>query len=208
MQREALLLVGPTGSGKTPLGDLLEQRGLWGRRLLHFDFGANLRRIVERDRPDAWLTRDALDFLAEVLRSGALLENESFSIARRVLESFLVARAAEAGVLVVLNGLPRHVGQAAAMAGWLDVRTVVELRCTPETVVARIQGNVGGDRAGRSDDELEQVRKKLDVYAQRTAPLVDYYRARGARIETLEVLAGTTAEEAWGQLDRRWTQRP
>jgi adenylate kinase len=39
----ALLLLGPTGSGKSPLGDRLEARGLWSVRCAHFDFGANLR---------------------------------------------------------------------------------------------------------------------------------------------------------------------
>jgi hypothetical protein len=42
----ALLLLGPTGAGKTPLGDWLEAHGLWGRPCHHFDFGANLRAVV------------------------------------------------------------------------------------------------------------------------------------------------------------------
>ena len=42
----ALLLIGPTGSGKTPLGDLLDREGLWHRRCCHFDFGERMRRIV------------------------------------------------------------------------------------------------------------------------------------------------------------------
>ncbi|MCX7427258.1 MAG: hypothetical protein NTW96_16720 [Planctomycetia bacterium] len=46
-RNDAMLLLGPTGSGKTPLGDLLERRGLGGRRCVHFDFGAHLRRIVK-----------------------------------------------------------------------------------------------------------------------------------------------------------------
>jgi adenylate kinase family enzyme len=50
--REAILLLGPTGSGKTPLGQVLERRGLWGHRCSHFDFGDNLREIVARDEPD------------------------------------------------------------------------------------------------------------------------------------------------------------
>jgi hypothetical protein len=42
----AILLVGPTGSGKTPLGALCEKKGLWQSRVFHFDFGAILRRIA------------------------------------------------------------------------------------------------------------------------------------------------------------------
>ena len=51
-RRRAIVLLGPTGSGKTPLGDLIERCGLWGAPCLHFDFGACLRSIVEQDRPD------------------------------------------------------------------------------------------------------------------------------------------------------------
>ncbi len=43
---KAILLLGPTGSGKTPLGQALEKKGLAGRRCVHFDFGANLREIA------------------------------------------------------------------------------------------------------------------------------------------------------------------
>ena len=44
---KAILLLGPTGSGKSPLGDELEANGLNGRRCLHFDFGRRLRRAAE-----------------------------------------------------------------------------------------------------------------------------------------------------------------
>jgi adenylate kinase family enzyme len=49
---KAILLLGPTGSGKTPLGQVLEERGLWGHTCMHFDFGANLREIVACNKPD------------------------------------------------------------------------------------------------------------------------------------------------------------
>ena len=48
MQRpSAILLLGPTGSGKTPLGELMERRGFGGRRCRHFDLGDRLRRFVQ-----------------------------------------------------------------------------------------------------------------------------------------------------------------
>jgi len=36
----AILLIGPTGSGKTPLGDWLQAYGFCGHRCHRFDFGA------------------------------------------------------------------------------------------------------------------------------------------------------------------------
>ena len=195
--RPSLLLLGPTGSGKTPLGQLLHQRGLSGRRCLHFDFGENLRQVVERDCPDAILSPDDLKFLREVLHTGALLEDEDFPIAERVLQSFLARSGAGHDTLLVLNGLPRHVGQAEALGPLVDVHTVVSLVCAAEVVLRRIAANAGGDRAGRTDDQQADVRRKLSLYAKRTAPLVDYYRNRGARVVEVAVSAEMTAEQAW-----------
>ncbi len=199
----AILLVGPTGAGKTPLGEMLQQRGLAGSRCIHFDFGASLRRIVERDRPGEHVGRDDVEFLRRVLQTGALLEDDHFPIAERVLRTFLDERGADEQTVVVLNGLPRHAGQAAAIEPFLAVEMVAVLDCPAEVVADRIRRDAGGDRAGRPDDDLALVRRKLAIYAERTAPLIAHYRARGVRIETLPVAATTTAEEAWSAIDRR-----
>jgi len=194
-RHRALLLLGPTGSGKTPLGELLERRGLAGAPCLHFDFGANLRRLVERDRPDAHVGRQDLAFLRRVLQSAALLENEQFSIAERVLRSFMAERGAGPDTVIVLNGLPRHAGQADAVDRILDVREVISLHCTAETVLARIAHNIGGDRTGRADDDPPSIRRKLALFEARTAPLIDHYRARGTRITAIDVTPTMTAEQ-------------
>ena len=199
----AVLLLGPTGSGKTPLGDLIGGRGLWDCRFVHFDFGENLRRIVQRNRPDDLIGQAELDFLRGVLQSGALLENEHFHIAEAVLRSFLSEWNPHGPAHVLLNGLPRHVDQANDVDGIVRVESVVSLHCSSHIVLERIRANSGGDRAGRVDDDLESVRNKLALFAARTAPLLDHYRAKGAGIETLEVTAATTPEDAWRVLDRR-----
>ncbi len=38
-KQEAILFLGPTGSGKTPYGELIEWQGLGGRKCAHFYFG-------------------------------------------------------------------------------------------------------------------------------------------------------------------------
>ena len=197
----AIVLLGPTGSGKTPLGDLIQQRGLWRASCLHFDFGTNLRRIVDRNRPDHLISREDLDFLRRVLDSGALLEDEHFPLAERILRYFLDRHGADEHTVVVLNGLPRHVGQAEAVDSIVDVTAVVHLLCSGETVLARIRTNVGGDRSGRRDDDLESIRNKLNLFSKRTAPLLDHYRASGTRIETVEVTATMTPERMWQVLE-------
>lgn len=193
---KAVLLLGPTGSGKTPLGNLLEARGLRNAACRHFDFGAQLRAIVLRDQPDSLFSRPDIDFLRAVLQQGALLENEHFSIAERILRSFL-AQPETAGRIVVLNGLPRHLGQAHAVDKLLSVETVLSLHCSAEVVLKRIQTNVGGDRTGRPDDDLASIHKKLFLFDQRTAPLLEHYRAQGARILPIEVAADMTPDAMW-----------
>jgi len=202
----ALLLLGPTGAGKTPLGEIIEQRGLWDTTCLHFDFGANLREVVRRNRPDQWISRQDIEFLTEVLRSGALLENEHFPIAERILQSFAVARNVDERTCIVLNGLPRHVGQARAIDALLKVKAVVHLRCSCETVFQRIHSNVGGDRTDRIDDDREAIRKKLAIFDERTAPLLDHYTCQNAQIETIEVTAQMTPTQMWEILNQRRKQ--
>jgi adenylate kinase len=192
----ALLLLGPTGSGKTPLGQQIEARSFGGMRCVHFDFGENLREVVARNCPDETITSRDIEFLRGVLASGALLEDEQFPLAERILRSFLARRQADATTCVVLNGLPRHVGQAEAIDAILDIRAVVCLECSGETVLERLASNIGGDRGDRVDDELAGVRRKLQIFHRRTAPLVDHYRRRGVRIETIQVTPTMTAEEA------------
>lgn len=197
----ALLLVGPTGSGKTPLGRLMEQRGLGGRRCVHFDFGVNLRLCAVGQGRWRSLTREDCAFLARVLETGALLENEHFHIAARLIESFLEDRGAGPDTLVVLNGLPRHAGQAQDVAALVDVRTVVHLVCPAETVLERLRTNVGGDRAERVDDGPEDVRRKLVLFEDRTRPLLDWYRGQGAAVLDVDVSAADTPEDVLERLE-------
>ncbi len=199
----AVLLIGPTGSGKTPLGKLIEQRGLWDSQCVHFDFGENLRQIVGRNRPDQLIGQQDIDFLRQVLQSGALLENEHAALAEAILKSFLAERDVGPRTLVLLNGLPRHVDQANALGPILDLQAVVCLQCSDETVHERLHTNVGGDRTDREDDDLASVRNKLAIFRRRTAPLLDHYHQHGVRIETIEITAKMTPEQAWQELNRR-----
>ncbi len=43
---DSILLLGPTGVGKSPLGDVIAQHGLFGRLCHQFDFGSELRSAV------------------------------------------------------------------------------------------------------------------------------------------------------------------
>jgi len=191
-----MLLLGPTGSGKTPLGQLLASRGLGGRRCVHFDFGDRLRAVATGDlRPDGLTDRDVA-FVRRLLDEGALLEDEHFHIAEAILRDFM----AGADSMIVLNGLPRHEGQAAGIERFIEVAEVIRLICSAEVVLERIAADTGGDRAARTDDDLGAVRRKLEIFAARSAPLIDHYRRAGAAIREVAVGPADTADDLWRRL--------
>ncbi|MBN1293615.1 MAG: nucleoside monophosphate kinase [Candidatus Latescibacteria bacterium] len=203
----ALLIIGHTGSGKTPLGEICETRGLWGKRCAHFDFGAMLRNIAAMEYTPNFLTGEDMDVIRNVLSLGALLEDEQFHIAENILRAFISNKGLEANDMLVLNGLPRHEGQAQQMETIVDVKTVVHLVCSPEVVFKRIHHNSGGDRTGRTDDTLDDIRLKLEQFEERTVPLLDYYRNKKTVIEEFEVLADTTPEEMYEWVGRNVNYR-
>jgi adenylate kinase family enzyme len=139
--------------------------------------------------------------IRESLQTGALLENENFHIARTIVEAFIAQKELGKDGLIVLNGLPRHVDQANDVDAFMEIRAVIHLSCTAEVVRRRIQGNAGGDRRGRSDDEVEFVKRKLAIFQTRTAPILDHYRAKGVRICAVEVKEETGPEEIVGVLE-------
>jgi len=201
---QAILLVGPSGSGKTPLGQFIETYGLWGRRCLHFDFGSELRASVNEHASP--LTGSEKSLVDKMLKASALLEDEHFPIAEKLLLNFLSKRKARENTLVVLNGIPRHVGQARAMEEWIEMQAIVSLECHPEITWERIRTNFAGDRNGRADNTLEKVRRRLKIFRQRTAPLLEYYHARGVRVLYVNVGANTTAEEMHHDIEAKCHQ--
>lgn len=194
-QFEAILLLGPTGSGKTPLGELLAAGGLPGRRCFHFDFGQQLRLADADPSSSAFFTRKELEVVKTVLRNGTLLEDEHFGIAVGIIGRFVNCNAVKPSDLVILNGLPRHVGQAEAIGQFFCVRSVVCLQCEVRTVLARISRNTGGDRHNRADDALAEVSRRLQLFNERSLPLLDHYRSRGVPIAEVRVGSETSAVE-------------
>ncbi|GAB2484975.1 adenylate kinase [Jatrophihabitans fulvus] len=109
----------------------------------------------------------------------------------------------------LLDGFPRNVAQADVLAEILlevgsPLSVVLDLDVDFEEVVKRLSGRrtckkcshvwhleydppanegvcdrCGGELYQRDDDKPETVRHRLEVYAQQTAPLIDYYRTAG-----------------------------
>jgi adenylate kinase len=82
----------------------------------------------------------------------------------------------------VLDGFPRTVNQAEA----LDLRLVelgtpldaaLSFDVTEEELLRRLAGRAAAER--RSDDAEQTIRHRLEVFAIKTRPLIDYYAHRG-----------------------------
>jgi adenylate kinase len=188
-----VLLIGPTGAGKTPLGEFWAAQGWQGRRCHHFDFGENLRRVAAERRG---FTADELRVVDDALAGAALLENENFCIAARILARFMTEQGVTDQDILIMNGLPRHVDQATDVDRLLSIEAVLVLECDARVVHARIARDTGGDRAIRVDDDVALIEKKLAIFRERTTHLLDHYRAKGVRVQALAIGVQTTPEEA------------
>lgn len=154
-----IVLLGPPGSGK-------------GTQAEHL-------------REDGWLTLSTGDLLREARSQGTELGGKAAEYMDRgdlVPDDLIVALIGDElegrdDESIVLDGFPRTVAQADALAGALEPRgrelTSVVLIDVPDDVVTeRISGR------GREDDDPETVRERLHVYHDETEPLIEYYERR------------------------------
>ena len=189
----AILLLGPTGAGKTPLGETAQMLGLDGKPCRHFDFGSHLRSM--RQHPPDHVSAEARKIIHEVLEQSRLLEPHEDFVACEILEQWLQNLPAEA--IIILNGLPRTIAQATKLEKLLHVRLVVQLTADDDTILARIRQNSGGDRTHREDDDTAAVTKRLAAYRERTMPLVKHYQLQGVPIQACPIDCNTSPEQLW-----------
>ena len=82
----------------------------------------------------------------------------------------------------VLDGYPRTLAQAEAAYRWALARGIpfdltLYFEIEEQELLARLAGRAREEH--RSDDAEETVRHRLEVFANQTRPLVDYYQRRG-----------------------------
>jgi adenylate kinase len=157
-----LIVIGPPGAGK----GTQSQRLLKHLDVPHISTGDILREAV-RNR-----TREGL--LAESYMNEGNLVPDPLII--ELVGHRLGEPDCDRGCL--LDGFPRTLGQAKALDAFLiqhgkPLDGVLELNVDEETLEARLVGR------GRSDDQPQVIRHRFQSYRERTAPLLDYYRARG-----------------------------
>jgi adenylate kinase len=108
----------------------------------------------------------------------------------------------------ILDGFPRTIVQAEALATFSAVDKVVNFDIPDAGVIERLSGrrvcrkcghnfhavfnkpakegicdHCGGEVYIRDDDRPEAIQKRLEVYREQTAPLIDFYRNKGLLID-------------------------
>ncbi len=196
MPAAATLIMGPTGAGKTPLGDYATAQSSPQQPVRHFDFGAQLR-LIAATRAQQSISPQASTIIREALASGRLLQPKEFFVAREILTAFLTET--PPGTLLLLNGLPRSVDQARAMAATVRIQHLIVLEATAEIILQRIRTNQGGDRTGRTDDTPGAIQNRLARYQQQTQPLLAYFSRQATAICRVPIQVDTTPAHIWNQ---------
>lgn len=95
----------------------------------------------------------------------------------------------------IFDGFPRTIPQADSLSQLLEERNekidaMIELDVPEEELMARLIAR--GKTSGRSDDNEETIKKRLEVYHNQTSPLMEWFEKAGKR----HSVVGT------GELDR------
>src|SRR6185503_681394 len=176
-----IVLLGPPGAGKgTQAKELVSKYGI-----VQLSTGDMLRAAVAVGTPIGLKAKD-------IMARGALVPDE-------VVVAIVADRIDQADAKrgFILDGFPRTVPQAEALDRMLENKGlrldgVLELKVDPDILVRRIASRVEQMKLRgeplRADDNPEVLKQRLTAYQGQTAPLVDYYRGKGA-LRTVDGMA-------------------
>lgn len=178
-----LLIVGPPGAGKgTQAERIVEKLGVPA-----ISTGNIFRANVSNETELGVLAKSYMD-------KGEYVPD---SVTNEMVESRLAEDDAANGFL--LDGYPRTVAQVEALDGILEklgvaLDAVILLDVESEAIVQRLLQR--GKEQGRSDDNEETIRRRIDVYGEQTTPLIDIYDKRGLvkRVDGMKDIDAVTAD--------------
>ena len=169
LKMKNIVIFGAPGSGKGTQSDkLIEKYGLG-----HISTGDVLRSEIKKGTE---LGKTAASFIDK----GQLIPDDlMINILASVYDSF--GRGHKG---VIFDGFPRTIPQAEALKQMLaergdKVAAMIELDVPEDELMKRLL--LRGQMSGRSDDNAETIKKRLDVYHNQTAPLIDWYEKEGLR---------------------------
>jgi len=173
-----LIFLGPPGAGK---GTQAQNLAI-DCHIPHISTGEILRTAMKEQTP---LGIKAQNYV----NSGELVPDD---LVQDLVELRLAQSDTQSGW--ILDGFPRTVTQAAFLGELLQkmqtpMNWVVNLEVPDDIVVARLL------ERGRKDDSEDVIRRRLEVYREETAPLIDYYSQHHQLVsvngnQSLESVAG------------------
>ena len=163
-----IVIFGAPGSGKGTKSDKLIEH----YNLFHISTGDVLRDNIKRGTELGKIAKGFID-------QGQLVPDE---LIIDILAQVLDENKDNASEGVIFDGFPRTIPQAEALEQLLadrgtQVDAVVGLEVPEEELIKRIL--LRGQMSGRSDDNEETARKRLDTYHNQTSPLKAYYEQQG-----------------------------
>ena len=187
-----LIFIGPPGVGKGTQATLIKE--YFG--VVHLSTGQILRYEISQETPLGIIAKSFID------KGNLVPDNEVL----KIMSKRLMGENAKKGYL--LDGYPRTIPQAEGLDNLLsemkqELNAIISLEVDDKTIIKRLSsrrscekcGNItnllfkepkkmgicdkcGGKLLQRSDDRKEVITKRLEVYDEQTAPLLNYYRDR------------------------------
>lgn len=164
LKMKNIVIFGAPGSGKGTQSDLIIKKYGFG----HISTGDVLRNEIKNETELGKTAKQYID-------NGQLIPDElMISILASVYDGF--GKEHEG---VIFDGFPRTIQQAEALKNMLDERghkvaAMIELDVPEDELMKRLIKR--GQECGRSDDNEETIKKRLDVYHNQTAPLIEWYK--------------------------------
>ena len=196
-ERTILLLLGAPGAGKGTQAKRLSA----AEGLPHISTGDLFRENLSRETelgqrakgymesgqlvPDALVIEMLFDRVArEDCAKGYLLDGFPRTLPQAEALEGALADSGGADLIAINFNVPDEVivGRAAGRLVCKDCGNIHHAEHMPPSV-AGVCDKCGGELESRKDDQPEVVTKRLEVYHEQTAPLVEYYGTRGALIE-------------------------
>jgi len=161
-----IIIFGAPGSGKGTQSDLIKEKF----NLLHLSTGDLLRAEIT--------AKTELGCIADsYISKGNLVPDEMIV---EILDKAIEEKEKEGRFNgIILDGFPRTVAQAESLERLIkkhkkDISTLLDLSVNEDELIARLINR--GKTSGRSDDNLETIKKRLEVYHEKTKPVNDYYK--------------------------------